>query len=288
MDDGAVWDGAIQIDEDSFTVDLREARRQRDLPFNTSRDGALVATQLIFKMRHGARHGLQCRLVPAAAPADAAGHDLPCARAGAARLLFGDPHPACGSAVARACGSRARALSRRRLRIDLRHGHRRAAIPITGRRYTMVEPQMGGWGATSKRDGNSAMYSSSHGETFNCPVEIAEARYGFLFSRYALNDEAGGEGLHRGGPGLSPEYRDPRHRHRARRRLYPPQATGLGPCRRRAGHDQPHPGHPPDGTTETYAFASGVRLAPGDVVRITTARGGGWGKPPLTASNTAS
>jgi N-methylhydantoinase B len=32
---------------------------------------------------------------------------------------------------------------------------------------------MGGWGATAARDGVNAQFSSSHGDTFNCPVEIA-------------------------------------------------------------------------------------------------------------------
>jgi N-methylhydantoinase B len=151
--------------------------------------------------------------------------------------------------------------------------------PHTGRRFTMVEPQMGGWGATATRDGNSAMYSSSHGETFNCPVEIAEARYGFLFRRYGLSGEPGGEGLHSGGPGLVSEY-----------------AIGGTQTVLSAGytrHKQPvwglaggSPGTTnrievmrKSGSHKVYAFVSGVRLEPGDVVRITTAKGGGWGPP---------
>ncbi len=31
--------------------------------------------------------------------------------------------------------------------------------PQTGRRFTMVEPQMGGWGATAARNGNSEAYA---------------------------------------------------------------------------------------------------------------------------------
>jgi len=147
---------------------------------------------------------------------------------------------------------------------------------------------MGGWGATSKRDGNSAMYSSNHGDTFNTPVEIAEARYGFLFSRYGLNHEPGGEGLHAGGPGLLKEF--------AIRGADTVLAAGYtrhkqpvwGLAGGKAGTTNRIQVIRRDGTTETYAFASGVRLARGDVVRITTARGGGWGSPPLTASNTAS
>lgn len=52
----------------------------------------------------------------------------------------------------------------------------------------MVEPQMGGWGATSKRDGLDAMYAASHGDTFNCPIEICEARYGIDVVHKKMNE----------------------------------------------------------------------------------------------------
>src|ERR1051325_7152239 len=45
------------------------------------------------------------------------------------------------------------------------------------------EPQLGGWGGSASRDGNSAMYSAIHGHTFNCPAEVAEARYGMYVER---------------------------------------------------------------------------------------------------------
>src|SRR6202008_540378 len=76
-----------------------------------------------------------------------------------------------------------------------------------GRRFTMVEPQMGGWGATAERDGLDAMYSTSHGDTFNCPVEICEARYGLDVDYKRLNETDEGKGLHSGGRGLSLAYR---------------------------------------------------------------------------------
>jgi N-methylhydantoinase B len=278
MDDGTVWKAAIEIDDVQFIVDLREAPDQRDLPFNTSRDGALVATQLIFKMAtapdtvcnagsfrplclltrpgtifhaqepapHGYYSEIRIRL------ADMLWRAL--AEAWPERFPAGHFASICGTVIAG------------------RHPH-------TGRRFTMVEPQMGGWGATATRDGNSAMYSSSHGETFNCPVEIAEARYGFMFRRYELNDEQGGEGLHRGGPGLISEYAigGPDTVLAAGYTRHKERVWGLaGGAPGTTNRVEVVRG---DGNVETYAFASGVRLAPGDVVRIVTARGGGWGRP---------
>lgn len=279
MDDGAVWRASIDIDANSFTVDLRDAPDQRNLPFNTSRDGALVAVQLIFKAAtapdsvsnagsyrplrlltrpgsifeplepapHGYYSEIRIRL------ADMLWHGL--AQRVPQRFPAGHFGSICGTVVA-------------------------GQHPHTGRRFTMVEPQMGGWGATATRDGNSAMYSTNHGETFNCPVEIAEARYGFTFRRFALNDELGGAGLHRGGAGLVSEY-----------------AIGGQETQLSAGytrHRQPvwglaggAPGTTNrieieriDGRRELHSFVSGLPLATGDMVRIVTAVGGGWGKPP--------
>ena len=79
--------------------------------------------------------------------------------------------------------------------------------PDTGRHYTIVEPQLGGWGAMLGRDGNSAIFSGFHGETFNCPAEVAEARYGLAVDRMTLNAEQGGEGRWRGGKGIEVDYR---------------------------------------------------------------------------------
>lgn len=59
----------------------------------------------------------------------------------------------------------------------------------------------------SDRDGNSAVFSPIHGNTFNCPVEVAEIRYGVIVDKLALNEEAGGEGQYRGGRGVVLEYR---------------------------------------------------------------------------------
>ena len=149
--------------------------------------------------------------------------------------------------------------------------------PDTGRRFTMVEPQMGGWGATSERDGLDAMYSTGHGDTFNCPVEICEARYGLIVDHKRLNETDEGAGLHRGGKGLSLAYR-----------LRGPAVLSAGYSR----HVEPvwgSAGGEPggrngiavtraDGERSEHAFVSGVELREGDQVTITTANGGGWGR----------
>ena len=279
MDDGAVWRAAIDITEDVFVVDLRDAPEQRKDPLNTSRDGAVIAAQLIFKAatapqsvcnagsfrplmvltRHGsifdprepAAQGyyfeVRARLV------DMLWHGL----AEAAPDCFPAGHfgSICGTVVAG------------------RH-------PRTGRRYTMVEPQQGGWGATSTRDGVNAQFSAGHGDTFNCPVEVAEARYGFAYRKLALSDEPGGQGRHCGGFGLVREFAIGGEQtemsigySRYRQRVWGLAGGGPGTTNRVEIERR-------DGGREEHALVSGLPLAKDDVVRIVTARGGGWGGPP--------
>jgi N-methylhydantoinase B len=276
MDDGTVWRAAIEITDDAFIVDLREAPDQRADPSNLSRDGALIAAQLVFQAatapetvcNAGSFRPLRVLTRPGSifdprAPApqgyyfevrarltDMLWHGL--AKAAPERFPAGHFASICGTVLAG------------------RH-------PKTGRDFTMVEPQMGGWGATATRDGVNAQFSSGHGETFNCPAEIAEARYGLNYRRLSLNDEAGGEGRHRGGRGVVKEFaiEGPQTEisigySRHRQRVWG-LAGGAPGTTNRVEIDRN------GGGRETRAWVSGLPLAPGDVVRIITAQGGGWG-----------
>jgi N-methylhydantoinase B len=154
----------------------------------------------------------------------------------------------------------------------------------TGRQFAIIEPQVGGWGASADSDGNSGVFSGVHGETYNCPAEVAEARYGLYVDRHALNDEPGGEGRHRGGKGIVLEYRvrsDGTHLTCSySRSKHPPW-----------GFDGGEDGSPnyvevvrKSGERERYAVVTGVGLDQGDVIRIVTGTGGGWGAPSLRSA----
>jgi N-methylhydantoinase B len=276
MDDGTVWRAAIDIADHEFVIDLREAPDQRGDPLNVSRDGAVIAAQLIFKA--------------ATAP------DTIC-NAGSFRPLRVLTRPGSIFEPKEPAAQGYYFEVRARLSDMLWHGLARAAPdqfpaghfasicstvvagrhPVTGRRFTMVEPQMGGWGATAGRDGVNAQFSSSHGETFNCPIEIAEARYGFDCRKLALNDESGGDGRWRGGKGLVKEFaiRGPETEmsigySRHKRKVWGLAGGGPGTTNRVEIERG-------DGGRETHALASGLKLAEGDLVRIVTAQGGGWG-----------
>lgn len=277
QDDAALWQAAITISEDRFTVDLRGNPEQRSAPYNTSRDGAVIAAQMVFKAltdptlfaNAGSFRALEVITEPGTifhATGNAPHgyyfetrirlYDMlwQClARAMPDRLPAGNFASICGTVIA-------------------------GTHPDTGRRFTMVEPQMGGWGASSERDGLDAMYSACHGETFNCPVEICESRYGIDVAYKRLNETEEGRGRHSGGKGLSLVYR-PRGRavlsagfSRNRQPVWSLQGGGLGGTNgltvRRKG-----------GVSEDYAFVSGLVIEAGDEIVIRTANGGGLNSP---------
>jgi N-methylhydantoinase B len=275
QDDGAVWRAAITID-DRFTVDLRNNPPQRDAPYNTSRDGSVIAAQSIFKAltdptryaNSGSFRPLEVITEPGTIfhATGAAPHGYYFET----RIRLYDMLWRC----------MAQALPER-----LPAGHFASICstviagdhPDTARRFTMVEPQMGGWGATAERDGLDAMFSTGHGDTFNCPVEICEARYGLTVDYKRLNETREGSGLYSGGRGLSLAYRL-----RGRAVLSAGYSRNVQPVWGSAGGE---PGGRngiavtrADGEIRSYAFVSGVELAPGDTVTITTANGGGWGR----------
>ena len=151
--------------------------------------------------------------------------------------------------------------------------------PDTGRHFTIVEPQIGGWGAYGGGDGNSAIFSGFHGETYNCPVEVAETRYGLYVDQLRLNDETGGEGEFRGGKGIVLDYRVrsdgcfftcayTRNKHK-------PWSLGGG----KEGSSNYAEVIRKDGRREKYAVVTALTVNKDDVIRIHTASGGGYGSP---------
>jgi len=62
-------------------------------------------------------------------------------------------------------------------------------------------PLGGGWGAKLSEDGVSATVCINDGDTHNSPREQLEAKYPLLIERYALIQDSGGPGRHRGGLG---------------------------------------------------------------------------------------
>ena len=143
----------------------------------------------------------------------------------------------------------------------------------------MIEPQIGGWGAWDNRDGNPCIFSGFHGETYNTPAEISEARNGLFVDRMELNTAPGGEGEFTGGRGLRLEYRV-----RTDNGFLTAGYTRseVKPWSLEDGNEGS--GNfveviRKDGSEERYSFVSGLTVNKDDVIRVITSCGGGYGDP---------
>ena len=76
--------------------------------------------------------------------------------------------------------------------------------PETGRDFVMYQLSGGGYGGNADHDG-LANGCSTIGISKAPPVEIMEQNFPVLYHRYALREESGGAGTHRGGLGLDYE-----------------------------------------------------------------------------------
>ncbi|MCB1424952.1 MAG: hydantoinase B/oxoprolinase family protein, partial [Notoacmeibacter sp.] len=151
--------------------------------------------------------------------------------------------------------------------------------PDTGRQYTIIEPQLGGWGASRKGDGNSAMFCGFHGETFNCPAEINEARNGLYVDRMELNTAAGGEGKYTGGRGIVMDYRVRNDNGFLTAGYTRSKFPAWGVDGGRDGSPNYVEFRPKGGEPQQFAFVSGQVTNTDDVIRVVTGNGGGLGDP---------
>jgi len=277
QDSGAVYKVTVVIREDEFVVDLSDNPDQDSGPNNASRDGTMVAAQMIFMNITGAHASAN------------AGHFRPLKLLTRPGSVF-DPKPPAAFGTYYEVEIRIYDLIWRCLAPHFKElpAGSFASIcgtfiggphPDTGRHFTIVEPEVGGWGGSARRDGNSAVFSGFHGDTFNCPAEVAEARYGLFVEQLALNEEPGGEGEHRGGKGIVLDYRVrsngcfftcayTRNKHK-------PWSLEDG----REGSPNYVEVIRGDGSVEEYALVTALEVNEGDVIRLHTANGAGYGDP---------
>jgi N-methylhydantoinase B len=151
--------------------------------------------------------------------------------------------------------------------------------PETKELFLLVEPLAGGWGAGHDKDGERGLVCIGDGETYMIPVEVAETRYGIRVDQYAFHSEDGGAGRDRGGNGLVRDYRITAEeayltttfgRHR-----YLPWGIDGG---RQGTANYVQILHK-DGRREVFGKTARYRLKKGEVARLVTGTGGGWGDP---------
>ena len=152
--------------------------------------------------------------------------------------------------------------------------------PLTKEPFLLVEPLVGGWGANIIKDGESGQFCVGNGETSNIPIEITEERYGVRVERYEFNPDSAGCGEFRGGKGVILEYRvlgdGADISSFFGRGITPTWGTNggqNGSCNYIAIIDS-------DGNEKArFSRKSRYPLEKGDLIRLVTGNGGGWGDP---------
>jgi N-methylhydantoinase B len=148
---------------------------------------------------------------------------------------------------------------------------------LQGRSYLMREVLGGGSGGRSYADGEDTIHVVP--DSRNLPTEFTEGRFPFIVERLGLAMDSGGPGRHRGGLGYEKHIRMLKDAHFmsiADRSIL----ACWGVRGARAGRSFEvviDPGGPHERTVEALADAEPVRA--GEVIRIRTTGGGGWGDP---------
>jgi N-methylhydantoinase B/oxoprolinase/acetone carboxylase alpha subunit len=159
-------------------------------------------------------------------------------------------------------------------------------VAEAGAREVLVEIEIGGSGAHPTKDGVNAYAAGMHNNS-NIPVEMIEAQMPLTVLRYALREGSGGAGRFRGGLGLVREWRvdSPACFFTANMDRFDHAPYGLaggGPAAkgalvlRRDGAETPIP-----------PKTDNLPLRQGDVVRLETSGGGGFGDPATRAPEAA-
>jgi N-methylhydantoinase B len=140
-------------------------------------------------------------------------------------------------------------------------------------RFTYYETIGGGQGACPHTPGPSAVHVAMS-NALNTPIEALELAYPLRVRRYQLRRGSGGDGLHRGGDGVI-------------RELEVLEACRLSLLTERRSHAPTGAAGGADGEPgrnllngESLPAKITRSLEPGDVVRIETPGGGGYGTPP--------
>lgn len=146
-----------------------------------------------------------------------------------------------------------------------------------GRYYLMSDGIGVGYGARPFADGNDAIYLIAQE---NYPVEFLDAVYPVRVREYAINPGTGGPGRWRGGCGMVREVEVLAEEGMVSVRIdsveNPPWGVAGGQCAR-PGRCVINPGRNDERVVDPISDGNIVRR--GDIIRVETGGGGGWGHP---------
>ncbi|MBI3981465.1 MAG: hydantoinase B/oxoprolinase family protein [Gemmatimonadetes bacterium] len=145
-------------------------------------------------------------------------------------------------------------------------------VVLGGEGWTYYETLGGGQGASPEVDGPSGVHVGMS-NTRNTPVEVLEMELPVRLRTYALRRDSGGRGWRRGGDGVVREYEA----------LQPMEVSLLSERRRHAPRGAAGGGNGSPGSNSVNGRPVGGRIArrlePGDLLRVETPGGGGYGAP---------
>jgi N-methylhydantoinase B len=152
--------------------------------------------------------------------------------------------------------------------------------PERGRAYVMYLFTGGGYGGSLRSDGISNGCSTI-GISKMPPIEVMEQYYPVLFEEFALNEGSGGAGEQRGGFGVNYAIRLQRGAARASMVMDHGRTGPIGALGGSDGGLNQVAVERPQGIYRPPHLSKDqdIELAPGDVVRVSTPGGGGYGDP---------
>jgi N-methylhydantoinase B len=149
--------------------------------------------------------------------------------------------------------------------------------PATRTLVLCIEGLGVGLGAKPHSDGIDVIYYIAQE---NYPVEYVEKAFPLRIEQYAIRPDSGGPGLYRGGCGVIRDVRvlcdEAELGNRMENSKFPPYGVGGGRAGR-PGKIILNPGTPRE--HEIPPTGDGVKLTRGDLLRLMTCGGGGWGDP---------
>jgi N-methylhydantoinase B len=153
----------------------------------------------------------------------------------------------------------------------------RASHPTTHQPILCIEGLGVGLGARPFADGVDAIYYIAQE---NYPVEYVEKDFPLRIEQYAIRADSAGPGLYRGGCGIIRDVRVLCDKAELGTRMentkFPPYGVAGGRAGR-PGRILLNPGMPEE--REVPPVGDGVQLKHGDLLRLMTCGGGGWGDP---------
>jgi len=150
--------------------------------------------------------------------------------------------------------------------------------PVRETNFAYYETIGGGMGASPVRDGLSGVHTHMT-NSLNTPVEALENYLPIRIRRYGLRSDSGGRGLFKGGEGIVREYEflvDSQLAIISERRKFPPyglKGGGAGAVGRNTLFRK--------GRKIVLGSKINLRVEPGDMLRIETPGGGGYGRAEL-------